>query len=90
LSTYWVDRLLSEIQQQQNGEVAHGNLWVLTINDGLVEVRMDVDPSSSEPLDVVDVAELLRGLQALRREVVTRLAAGHRLDGRHWSQKNPP
>lgn len=50
---------------------------------------MDVDPPSSEPLDVIDAGDLIRGLQALRSEVLDRLAAGHRINDRYWAQKNP-
>lgn len=89
LSTYWVDRLLSNLVRSAQGDIGHGNLWVLTVSDRVVEVRMDVDPPSSDPLDVVSVDELVRGLRALRDEVVVRLAAGHQLSDRYWSQKNP-
>ena len=89
LSTYWIDLLLTGLEQAGDKDVARGDLWVLTLIDEVVEVRMDVDPSTSDPLDVVAVDDLTRGLHALRGEVVARLAMGHELDGRHWSQKNP-
>jgi hypothetical protein len=89
LASYWIDRLLTALDQPGDRDLAHGNLWVLTLHDGVVEVRMDVDPPASEPLDVVPVDELARGLRALRDEVAGRLAARHELDGRLWSQQNP-
>ena len=89
LSTYWVDRLLERAAELEPGDIAHGNLWVLTAADRMVEVRMDVDPPSSEPIEVIETDDLIRGLQVLRSEVVVRLAHGHRLDDRYWTQKNP-
>lgn len=89
LSTYWIDRLLAGLEQADARDLAHGNLWVLTLTDEVVEVRIDVDPPTSDPLDVVAVDDLSRGLHALRDEVVARLALGHELDERHWSQQNP-
>ena len=88
LSTYWVDLLLAGLERPGDREVAHGNLWVLRLTDEVVEVRMDVDPPTSDPLDVVTVDELTSGLRALREEVLARLALGHELDER-WSQMNP-
>ena len=89
LSTYWIDHILSGLERPDDGDLAHGNLWVMTLRDQVVEMRMDVDPPTSDPLDVVAVDELARGLRALRGEVVGRLTAGHQLDQRRWSQKNP-
>jgi hypothetical protein len=89
LSTYWVDLLLSKLREGRGGDVAHGNLWVLSLNGGLVEIRMDVDAPDSEALEVVEADDLIHGLDALRAEVLDRLANGHRLDDRPWMQKNP-
>lgn len=89
LSTYWLDRMLELAKASDHAEIAHGNLWVLTAHGGLVEVRMDVDPAASEPLDLIEVEELTRGLRLLRTEVLTRLAEGHQLAERSWVQKNP-
>jgi hypothetical protein len=89
LSTYWVERLLNEIDRTDAGVVAHGNLWVLTRRGGTVQVRMDVDPLDSEPLDVVKVGELTEALRALIDEVQVRLAEGHELADRYWAQRNP-
>lgn len=89
LSTYWIDQLLAALAAPGEHELSHGNLWVLTLHGQAVEVRMDVDPETSEPLDVVGVDELMSGLEDLRREVLGQLAAGHRLDARRWPQQNP-
>lgn len=89
LATYWIDLLLAALNQPGDRDLAHGNLWVMTLHGRIVEVRMDVDPPSSDPLDEVAVDELVRGLHALRDEVIVRLAAGHELQGRHRSQQNP-
>jgi hypothetical protein len=90
LSTYWIDRLLVELDHPTRSEIAHGNLWVLSIRGGIVEVRMDVDPPESPPLDAVEIQELREGLDRLRNEVVARCASGHALSPRpHWAQRNP-
>ncbi len=89
LSTYWIDSLLDEMDRTEAGVVAHGNLWVLTRKGPNVEIRMDVDPIDSEPLDVVAVSELVAALRALSKEVRSQLAAGHELDDRPWTQRNP-
>lgn len=89
LSTYWIDDLLAEMDNTEAGVIAHGNLWVLTRNGSNVEVRMDVDPIDSEPLDVVTVSDLAAALRALSEEVRSQLAAGHELDDRFWAQRNP-
>jgi len=88
LSSYWIDRLLDRLEAGE-GEVAHGNLWVFTLVDQAVEIRMDVDDPASEPLASVDLTTLIHGLRTLRAEVQSRIAAGHVLDDRHWSQQNP-
>lgn len=88
LSTDSVDQMLARLDAGAN-EIAHGNLWVLTLIDGQVEVRMDVDEPSSDPLDAVEASTLARGLEALRAEVLNQLADGHSLDDRYWSQQNP-
>lgn len=89
LSTYWVDHLLGQLERGRDGEVANGNLWTLTVKGDTVEVRMNVDPPTSEPLDVVGIDELREGLRLLRGEIVTQLAAGHTLDRRWWAQRVP-
>ena len=50
---------------------------------------MDVDPPSSESLELIEADDLIRGLQLLRSEVLDRLADGHQLDDGYWAQKNP-
>jgi len=89
LSTYWVDLLLDMINGDGEVTVGHGNLWVLTRVGDSVEVRMDVDPPTSEPVDVVGVMDLVRGLETLRSEVKGQLVRGHELDDRYWAQRNP-
>ena len=73
------------------GEIAHGNLWVFSLAGESIEIRMDVDDvdSDSDPIDTVPAMSLERLLGDLREEVVSRLASGHILDDRHWSQQNP-
>lgn len=61
---------------------------MLTASDRMIEVRMDVDPPDSAPLDVVEADDLARGLRFLRSEVLDRLANGHQLKNRYWSQRN--
>jgi hypothetical protein len=88
LSTYWIDEVLAAIQRR-DGEVSHGNLWVLTLRDQTIDVRMDLDDPASQPLESIDAATLVEGLQALRAEVMRQLHSGHTLDDRMWLQKNP-
>ena len=88
LSTYSIDRMLARLEGGAE-EIGHGNLWVLTRSGSRIEVRMDIDDPLSEPLDTVDAATLTRQLQALRCEVIARLADGHTLANQHWSQQNP-
>lgn len=87
LSTYWIDEVLSAIQRREM-EVAHGNLWVLTLRGQAIEVRMDVDDPASQPLESMDAATVVEGLQALRAEVMRQADRGHTLDDRMWLQKN--
>lgn len=88
LSTYWIDRVLDRLDDG-DGEIAHGDLWILRRAGESIEFRMDVDDDGSDPIATVDLAALRHCLDALRAEVQARLATGHMLDGRHWSQKNP-
>lgn len=89
LSTYWIDLLLEGIDERRKGELAHGNLWVFTLNGENVEIRMDVDNPADEAVGSIDLGDLVSGLNALRGEVIRQLSTGHQLDGRIWSQKNP-
>lgn len=89
LSTYSIDGLLRALAERPSDELAHGNLWVFTLNGDQVETRMDIDDPTSEPVDSIAVDQLVAGLTDLRDEVVRQLANGHQLDDRNWSQKNP-
>jgi hypothetical protein len=89
LSTYWIDHRLAQLERARDGEIANGNLWTLTVTGDAVEVRMNVDPPTSPPLDVVKVAELADGLRLLREEVVRQRATGHALSDRYWPQRVP-
>lgn len=88
LSTYWVDRMLDSLEAG-NSEVAHGNLWVVTLAGDSVEIRLDLDEPATEPVATVHHSAMVRGLRDLRAEVQARLDAGHILDDRNWSQQNP-
>jgi hypothetical protein len=73
-STYWIDEALAGLRNRLKypslGPFASGNVTYLQLSSEQVEARYDFDPSDSDSVDRVPVAEFLELLNAWRKRVL--------------------
>ena len=97
-STYWIDRArayaLAANEDASANPIAHGNVTIVTVEDGEVIARFDFDPDD-EPGEAMPVSEFVEILDCWRERVLARSPAAadnYPIGTRTWSvgTNSPP
>jgi hypothetical protein len=90
-STYWLDRArayaLAAIEDPSANPIAHGNVTIVTVEDGRVVARLDFDPED-EPGESIPVGRFIEILDRWREEVLARsplASENYPTDPRVWT-----